>query len=223
MLLNAERLTSVGTPTSYLLTGLIFCAVCGGRMLSRPRDDHTRRYVCAGRRPGHQLAILAKPVDDLVAKRVVELLTTPAFREAVLDQAGPTGDEGLARALVELASAQGRLQSLDDDYYLHGVVAERRYRSIRIRLERKLEHLHVQVDVAGKQRIIIHPDPRQLWDGADLSQRRELRRLVVERVQVIAARRGARFDPSRVVLEIPSLDEVRRTPVIDQAETFVSS
>jgi site-specific DNA recombinase len=31
ILLNPERLTTVGTPTRYLLTGLIFCGVCGGR------------------------------------------------------------------------------------------------------------------------------------------------------------------------------------------------
>jgi site-specific DNA recombinase len=59
VLLNPERLTLRNTPTKYLLTGLIFCGVCGGRMLSRPRDAHTKRYVCAGRRPGHQLGILA--------------------------------------------------------------------------------------------------------------------------------------------------------------------
>src|SRR5439155_13920128 len=60
VLLNPERLTIGNTPTKYLLTGLIFCGVCGGRMLSRPRDNHTKRYVCAGRRIGHQLAILAQ-------------------------------------------------------------------------------------------------------------------------------------------------------------------
>ena len=68
VLLNPERLTLGNTPTKYLLMGVIFCGVCGGRMFSRPRDDHTKRYVCAGRRPGHQLTIVAQPVDDLVAR-----------------------------------------------------------------------------------------------------------------------------------------------------------
>ncbi len=45
VLLNPERLTLRNTPTKYLLTGLIFCGVCGGRMLSRPRDARTKRYV----------------------------------------------------------------------------------------------------------------------------------------------------------------------------------
>lgn len=162
VLLNPERLTTAGTPTRYLLTGLIFCGVCGGRMLSRPRDDHTKRYVCAGRRPGHQLAILAQPVDDLVAARVLALLTTPAFREVLLAQTGRIEHRALGRALAGLGAAQTRVQTLDDDYYVRGVLGLRRYRSIRTRLEREVERLHARVDAASKQRIILHPNPRQL-------------------------------------------------------------
>ena len=116
--------------------------VCGGRMFSRPRDDHTKRYVCAGRRPGHQLTIVAQPVDDLVARRVLELLTTPAFREAVLAQSGPADDGSLGRALAALGSAQSRMQTLDDDFYVRGAIGQRRYSSIRTRLEREVDRLH---------------------------------------------------------------------------------
>jgi site-specific DNA recombinase len=84
VLLNPERLTLRNTPTKYLLSGLIYCDLCGGRMGSRPRDRVTRRYVCAGNRPGHQLAILAQPVDDIVAGHVLDLLTTPSFRESLV-------------------------------------------------------------------------------------------------------------------------------------------
>ena len=50
--------------------------------------------------------------------------------------------------------------------------------------------------------------PCGLWTEADFGQRRELVCLVVERVRVIPARRGARFDPARVRLNIPLLDVV---------------
>ncbi len=205
-LLNPERLTLGKAPTKYLLTGLIFCGKCGGRMLSRPRGDHTKRYVCAGRRPGHQLAILAQSVDDLVAARVVVLLSTPTFRDALLAHTGLSENGALGQALAELGSAQSRLQTLDDDYYVRGVVAARRYRSIRTRLEREVERLHALVDRASKQRVVLHPDPRQLWAEADIGQRREIVRLIVERVTVLPARRGARFDPARVRVDIPVLD-----------------
>ena len=208
VLFNPERLTTVGTPTRYVLTRLIFCGVCGGRMQARRRDGRTRRYVCVGHRPGHQLGILAHPVDELVGERVLELLTTREIREALAAQSGQRDKGSLGPALADLGSAQSRLQTLDDDYYVRGVLPIRRYRSIRTRLEREVERLHGVVDQASKQRVILHPEPRELWGQADFGQRRELLRLIVERVDVMPARRGARFDPSRVRLEIPLLSVV---------------
>ncbi len=126
----------------------------------------------------------------------------------MLGQSDPTDDGSLGRALAALGSAQRRLQSLDDEYYVRGAMGQRRYRSIRARLEREVERLHAQVDRESKQRIVLHPDPRRLWNEADFGQRRELVRLVVERVRVMPARRGARFDPARVRLDIPLINVV---------------
>lgn len=121
----------------------------------------------------------------------------------------------LGRALAELGSAQGRLQTLEDEHYVRGALTLRRYRSIRARLEREVERLHGVVERASKQRMILHPDPRQLWAEADFPQRRELLRLVVERVDVLPARRGARFDPSRLRLEIPLLSVLAASSHLD--------
>ena len=97
---------------------------------------------------------------------------------------------------------------MDDDYYVRGVVAQRRYRSIRTKLEREVERLHAAVDGASKQRLVLHPDPKELWAEADFGQRRDLLRLIVERVLVLPARRGARFDPSRVRIDVPLVSVV---------------
>jgi hypothetical protein len=109
----------------------------------------------------------------------------------------------VARALADLGSAQSRLQRLEDDYYVTGALPLRRYRSIRARLEREVERLHALVDAASRQRIVLNPDPRRLWSDADFGQRREMVRLIVERVDVAPVTKGARFDPSRVRLTIP--------------------
>ncbi len=140
--------------------------------------------------------------------RVLDLLSTPAFRETLLSQSGRTDDQSLGRALAELGSAQSRPQTLDDDYYVSGIVALRRYRSIRTKLEREDERPHATVDGASKERLVLHPDPRALWAEADFGQRPEFLRLIVERVRVLPARRGARFDPSRVRIDVPLLDGV---------------
>ncbi|MFN2506803.1 MAG: hypothetical protein ABR540_21755 [Acidimicrobiales bacterium] len=143
---------------------------------------------------------------------MLERLTTSEIREALVAQSGSADNGPLGRALAELGSAQSRLQTLDDDYYVRGSLTVRRYRSIRTRLEREVERLHSVVDRASKERVILHPDPRQLWAEADFRQRRELLRLIVERVDVMPARRGARFDPSRIRLEMPLLSVAAAAP-----------
>lgn len=79
----------------------------------------------------------------------------------------------------------------------------RRYRSIRTKLEREVERLHGIVDRTSKQRVILHHDPRELWAVADFRQRRELLRLIVERVDVMPAPRGA-FRPLSLAARDPA-------------------
>ena len=199
VLLNPERDTNLRTPWKYLLSGLIQCGGCGAAMIARPKDHNTKRYLCAGRRTGHQLAIVAEPVDDLVAEHLLELLARPSFRMVLLAGVGETADRSVKSALADLGNAQLRLQRLDDDFCVRGVFGEGRYRSIRTKLEREIDRLHSLADTATKQRIVLHPDPRAFWAEADFQQRRGLARLVVKRVIVTPGRPGVgRFDPSRV-------------------------
>lgn len=201
VLLNPERNTNVRAPSKYLLTGLIHCGSCGSKMVARPRDDHTRRYLCVGRRPGHQLGIVAQPVDDLVGQRALSALGDPSFRAAVT-ATGDRDEASLARSLAELGSAQSRLQGLDDDFYVRGALPEARYRSIRVKLEREIDRLHAAVDAMTKRSVALNADPRGLWETGDFQQRRALVRLVVERVEVAPARPGVgRFDTDRVQVE----------------------
>jgi len=202
VLLNPERNTNVTKATQYLLTGLIYCGTCGAAMFSRPRNDHTKRYLCAGRRRGHQLGILAEPVDEMAKERVLGLLTTPSVRE-MLAQGGPDDDRAMGCTLAALGASQRRLQGLDDDFYVCGMLTDGRYRLIRVKLEREIDRLHALADAATKQRIVLHPDPRGLWAEADMQQRRDLVRLMVGRITVMSGRPAARhFDPSRVRIEI---------------------
>ena len=79
----------------------------------------------------------------------------------------------MGRTLADLASAQTRLQGLDDDFYLQGSLPEGRYRSVRVKLEREIDRLHASAGAAIKRRIALDPDPRACWVVADFQQRRE--------------------------------------------------
>ena len=141
---------------------------------------------------------------------VLGLLTTPSVREALLAQAGAGDDATMGRTLSDLGAAQSRLQGLDDDFYVRGALAEGRYRSIRVKLEREIDRLHAVVDAGTKQRLILHPDPRAFWAEADFQQRRNLVRLMIERVEVMPGRPALRrFDASRLRIQYFTLQPPR--------------
>ncbi len=62
-------------PRTYLLKGLLRCGRCGSTLVSRPREDGERRYVCA-RGPGFagcgKTYVLAEPVEEFVTEAVLD-------------------------------------------------------------------------------------------------------------------------------------------------------
>jgi hypothetical protein len=121
---------------------------------------------------------------------------------------GGTDGEVLGRTLADLGAARSRLQRLDDDFYVRGSLPEGRYRSIRVRLDREIDRLHVLADVATKRRIALHLDPAAFWAETAFQQQGEVVHLVLERVDVMPGRPGVgRFDPSRVRMRVGRLLE----------------
>ena len=79
ILLDPDRRTN-RVPRRYPLTGLVYCGKCGARLVARPRDDGERRYFCA-KGPGFSgcggIAILAEPLERLIAEAVLHRLDSP--------------------------------------------------------------------------------------------------------------------------------------------------
>jgi hypothetical protein len=118
--------------------------------------------------------------------------TTPSVREALLAQAGAGDDAKMGRTLSDLGAARAGC-----------VLAAGRYRSIRGQAGAEIDRLHAVVDAGTKQRIVLHPDPRAFWAEADLQQRRDVVRLLIERVDVMPGRSALRrFDASRVRIKV---------------------
>ena len=116
----------------------------------------------------------------------------------------------MGRTLADLGAAQSRLQGLDDEFYVRGVLGEGRYRSIRVKLEREIDGLHGLVDAGTKQRIVLHPDHRAFWTEADFGQRRDLIGLMIQRVEVMPGRPALRrFDASRVRVHVSTVEAPR--------------
>lgn len=88
------------TPRTYLLTGLLRCGKCDGRLYSAARVDR-RRYVCMSG-PDHggcgKLTVVAPPLEDLITDAVLYRLDTPDLANAL---AGRTTTDDASAAIAE--------------------------------------------------------------------------------------------------------------------------
>src|SRR6266511_3723657 len=90
VLLDASRRGASRAPRRYLLAGMLRCHACGATLVSRPRSDGERRYVCATG-PGFsgcgKTAILAAALEVFLAEAVLDRLDTPELEAALRGEA----------------------------------------------------------------------------------------------------------------------------------------
>lgn len=92
----------------------------------------------------------------------------------------------MGRTLAYLGGAQSRLQALDDDFYVRGVLAEGRYRSLRVKTragDRPPARRGRRRDQAANRPCT--EIPVRFWEGADFQRRRDLVALMIRRVEVM--------------------------------------
>lgn len=187
----------------YLLSGLVVCEACGARMVSRPRNDGVRRYVCASG-PGFsgcgKTYVVAEPLEDLITEAVLVRLDKPEFAKSWNRAEQQADGSGIAAAidddelqLDELATAYGQK-----------LVSLREYLKARAPIEARLEaarkRLAASTGPARIREFVGHGEQlRDVWDGLDITRRQAIIGGVLERVTIGPGVRGrARFDGDRV-------------------------
>jgi hypothetical protein len=194
-------------PSDYLLTGLLRCASCAGRM-----SKHGNSYRCQslrlGRsceapggayRPALEAAVTQVWMDRLEAlqdgdpllRAIVERLAAVADPEAVMRRAA---------IHTALADEEASRKCLENDHYLMRSVDRDRFLLLHDALSRRIEDLHqtlasVPAPVADASWL---RDPvliRQRWSAETVGGQRELLKLAIDEVRVSQGRQGARFVP----------------------------
>lgn len=196
-----------GGRARYLLSGgLLRCGLCGEQMMSRPREDGARRYVCRSDEgtPGcGKVGILALPADDLVTDAALHALASADLIAAL--RAERDGDKEAAAA-AELVELEAALERLTVAHFADRTVDRRGYLAAKRRIEGRIAEL---------QRILarrpagplddLSADPvrlRAVWEAHDVAWRRALLGVVFEAVRVGPALRGRnRFDRDRVTFD----------------------
>lgn len=201
VLSNPARRTS-RTGRRYLLAGFLRCGKCGATMVSRPRADGTRRYVCA-KGPNTagcgRLTIVADPLEELVVEALLFRLDSPDLARAMAASAsnGHAGDlqrdiEAGEAQLAELAGVYAERKITVGEWMAAREPIEARLGSTRAELGR----LTGATALSG---FLGADDLAPRWSGLPLSRQQAILRQVLDHAIIEPGTRGLnRFQPERV-------------------------
>ena len=192
------------SPRRYLLTRLVHCAPCGYQMVSRPRGDGERRYVCnAG--PGlpgcGRTAILADHLEPFIVEAALHRLDSPGLADALSGAHAPASASAEARR--ELDEAAAHLEELARAY-AEKKITLREYLAARPVIEKRMESargaLNIDSRAATLSAYMANSGAlRQEWPDLTLPRQHSIIAALLDHVAIAPAVRGRnRFDPTRV-------------------------
>lgn len=180
----------------YLLTGLLRCGLCGSK-LKPSRNADVQRFACRpefGDGKCGRILIRYGPLEEHVAALILAKLE----QDVDLQPDAPEDPRDALRA--KIAFEESRLDLLVKAYEDDGDALEMR-RAGQGHRQRIAEYRQQISDAAVAQRIADPLQVRDEWDGYDLSQRRAVVDLLIERIDVAPADPGLnRFDPNRLTV-----------------------
>lgn len=211
--LHASRRKGPRRPTRrYLLTGLLRCWRCGGRLRGMPRARSADLYVCPG--PAHGgcsgTAVTADHADAALRDLVAAHVDSPAFAASAARRVAQASGRELdvQNLLEQIEQDTARLAELGQ-LWASGQITRAEWLSLRSKLVGRtkdaeaeiagLRRLGEQWRLAGTGRAL-----RQRWDGLNLEERRQLLHTVLDHVVVHAA------EPPRQVFRPERLEPVWR-------------
>jgi site-specific DNA recombinase len=187
----------------YLLTRLLHCSHCKGALVARPRDDGTRRYVCASG-PGFggcgKTTVVADPVERFVEAAVLHRLETPRLPAAM--KRAPS-DTKAAEWQAEVERRQAQLDELAE-LWANGEITRGEWLKARTPIEKRLTVAKKKLAASNRTSVLLPfiDDAKRLreqWQTMTLSRQHQIVAATLQHIEVRPARRGYnRFDESRL-------------------------
>ncbi|RDI74486.1 Resolvase [Gaiella occulta] len=186
----------------YLLARLLRCGHCEMKLLARPRDDGSRRYVCASGPSGGcgKTTIVADALELFIVDAVLHRLDSPELAAALNGrQDDPEGAgwqaeiEQAQEQLDELAAMWGSNEISRSEWLKARATIQQRQDTARKRLA-ALNRTSVLSEHLGNAVGL-----RERWAGLTLTRQQQIVAAVLDHVVVGPGRRGFnKFDPARL-------------------------
>lgn len=194
-LLTDPARTTATYSRSYLLTGgLAICGVCGAKLVSRPRGDHERCYVCASG-PGFYGCGKIRRLADAVENEVVERFWAALDDGLIADAEPEPSPDMTGVSLVELERA---MTDLARDHYVLKLITRAEFLAAREPLAAQVETLKAELNAPTLERRSL-AGIRDGWELMSIDDRKAALREVIDEVVVHPCVRGRNtFDPSKI-------------------------
>jgi len=191
------------SPRRYLLSGLLRCARCGGKLFASPRE-HTRRYVCLSG-PDHggcgRLTVTAEPLEELLADAVLHRLDSPQLADTLAGRS--SADVHGAGLAEQLAADQQQLDELAGMFGKQEISA-REWRAARTPIEQRVTERKRQLAQSTRTDALLGlptggEQLRQFWDDLPLTRQAAIVAAVLDHAVIAPGTAGARaLDLARV-------------------------
>lgn len=206
LLSTFARKTSSGrrVPRRYVLSGMLRCGTCGGKLFSSVRGE-TRRYVCQSG-PDHRgcgrLTIVAAPVEEWITEAVLLRLDSPEMADALAGRAA--ADDRSAALNIELQSDQAQQAELAQMWAAKSI-SSLEWKAAREPIEARIYSTNRQLGqitggntlsgLVGNGNAL-----RESWASLNLSRQAAIIAAILDFATITPAKtRGRAFDPFRIV------------------------
>lgn len=181
---------------TFVLSGLVVCAVCERRMVSSRDQRGARRYVCR-KPPGcATVSIAAGPVEEFVREAVMKVLASPALQASLEAKREKRVD-------VDMDAYHADQQKLAElrDMFTDGDLTRAEFISARSRVIGRIEAADARMaeatalstsDLPGSEAALL-----AAWEAKDIHWRHSLLRLVLRSVIIsrVTRRKDGSFPP----------------------------
>jgi site-specific DNA recombinase len=190
----------------YLLSGLMRCGLCGGKLWTMSRHEYgQRRYLCrSGSDFGGcgKITITAPPVEQLISEAVLMRLDSPELADALTGRMQTDATSALLSE--EIAADARRLEELAE-MFAAGDISAPEWKVARASIDRRLQaNRRRQTAMHGARAISGHVGNgtalRSQWDSLNLTRQQAIVKAVLDHALVHPATQRGRqsLDPSRV-------------------------
>jgi site-specific DNA recombinase len=202
----ARRTNDRGGVYRYLLSGLVFCGVCGNRMTGVRKDSYIG-YMCRNSYGEGNKCVQrsAAPVEKLITEALFTAIESPEWDRL----AGRPADDPTRGLYEQLAHAQGLLDRLEDKIAQELISPEAAKRN-QAEIERRMDRVRDQLARLGNSRVTarIPRNLRTVWPDLSLDRRRAILKAVLKLppegkgIEIHPTGPGRRaFDPDAITVD----------------------